>query len=687
MADKLSKDELVDIKNKLIMAKKLNEDQLQAQMREAIERYTGVFVPAIGLNWDVVLNEIYPIIQYNLPSTFFRNPRVFLKPRNKTFISKKRNPLSGVMEEIELDSSKSAATQEAILNYVLSEIKFKQEVRKVLMDALLFRFGALWHGYKGNFGMTDERSIYIKDENVFVKRLSPLRLLKDPAVNMSNLDEARWIARSFDYPLKDLLEDDRLNINRKEIKGKIGYGDKVLTGDNKLIPGDIIVPGTKPLIDFADKDYKNQLGSRFVEVFEIFIRPTPKEKRNGEKGKVILYTFEQSEPLRESKWPYKAEGWPVQILQFNELNDSQFGLADIDTYRQDADQKNAIVNLQLRNAQENSKVWVGVAKEGTNEEDVDAIKQGNQTIIMFEGGNPRDKMFVASAGGQASNELYLIDQRIDKSLQDKSGVSDLKKGFIQSGEESATSVKIRSAGGSARPAYRQDIMAEMLKESCHFLNQLLKQFFPVDKAVRIVGSRDIEWSDNPTEQEVQADTDVEIDVISMLPEDPEKEIQQLQVVLQLMVQGLTDPVIAQKIATEGKTIELTPIIEQLLNRLKIKDPNVFRNTRPEESQGFVAVAEIRAAKQNVEVAMITPPEMIGQSPLPSPPAQGQDHVARMEVYDAILKLVSQEAPDSAVVQVLTQLMQIHAALLEEEQSKQATPGRVLKKPSMQMMGA
>src|SRR3990167_6273708 len=288
VADKLSSSELSDIKNQLLMAKKLNEDQLESQMVEAIERYTGVFIPSIGKDWDVVLNEIYPIIQYNLPSIFFRNPRVFLKPRNRTFIAKKRNPLTGIMEEMELDSSKSAQTQEAILNYVLSEIRYKNEVRKVLLDALLFRFGVLWHGYKGNFGMTDERSMHIKDENVYVKRLNPMRFLKDPAVNISNLDEARWVARSFDYPLKDLIEDDTLNVDKKQLKGKIGFGDKILTGENKVLPGDVIMPVNKPLIDFADKDYKNQLGSRFVEIFEVFIRPTPKEKRNGEKGKVVL---------------------------------------------------------------------------------------------------------------------------------------------------------------------------------------------------------------------------------------------------------------------------------------------------------------------------------------------------------------------------------------------------------------
>lgn len=657
------------------MAKRLNEDCLEAQMREAIQRYTGVFIPNIGQNWDVVLNEIYPIIQYNLPSTFFRNPRVFLKPRNRTFIAKKRNPLSGVMEEMTLDSSKSATTQEAILNYALSEIKYKKETRKVLLDALLFKFGILWHGYKGNFGMTDELSMTIKDENVFVKRLNPLRFLKDPAVNLSNLDEARWIARSFDYPLEYLYEDDSLNVDKKQIKGKLGYGDKVKVGEEPMYGSDVIMPKFNSLIDFAEKDYKSSTGSKFVEVFEIFIRPTPREKREGKKGKVVLYTFEQKEELKLSRWPYKAEGWPAGILQFNELNDSQFGLADIDTYRQDADQKNAIVNLQLRNAQENSKVWVGLSKEGANEEDIDAVKQGDQTIVRFEGGNPRDKMFVASAGGQGSSELYLIDQRIDKSLQDKSGVSDLKKGFVQSGEESATSVKIRSAGGSARPAYRQDIMAEFLKDSTHFLNQLLKQYLPYDKAVRIIGSMDLEWSQNPTEEEVQADTDVEIDVISMLPEDPEKEIQELQTVLALMVQSLTVPEIKQKLMEEGKTIELTPIIEQLLLRLKIKDPSVFRNIKPEESQGFVSVSEVRAAKDNANAALS------GSQQIPSPPAMGQDHRARLEIYTEILQIISQLG-DTEASKVLSQLVQIHTALLEEEQKNQATPGVRMKAASI-----
>jgi hypothetical protein len=226
-------------------------------------------------------------------------------------------------------------------------------------------------------------------------------------------------------------------------------------------------------------------------------------------------------------------------------------------------------------------------------------------------------------------------------------------------------------------------MADMLRDSTHYLNQLLKQFTPIDKAVRIVGSLDIEWSQDPSEQDVQADTDVEIDVISMLPEDPEKEIQQLNMVLQLMVQGLSDPNIRQKLAEEGKTIELSPIIEQLLTRLKIKNPDIFRNIKPEESQGFVSVSEIRAAKDNVNAALS------GSLELPSPPALEQDHMARLEMYSEVAGILEAAAPESQAMQILQQLIQIHTALLEEITNQQSAPGSnpKLSKPSMNMVGA
>lgn len=668
------------LKGEISMAETLNEEELKPMMVEAIERYTGKHIPDVGSDWDIILNEVYPIIQNELPSIFFRNPHAFLKPKQKTYITKKRDPVSGKKVDVQVDAQKSARTQEGILNYNIEEMGYKRETRKVLLDALLFPHGILWHGYKGDFGMTEEQSYWIKDEKVFVKRISPSRFIKDPSVTMSNLDEARWVGRVIDIPFDDLLEDNKLNVNKKEIKGFVGYGDKV-GGKKKSPTGDFVQP--KPLLDSTTKEFKESTDAKFVRCYEIYLRPTKKEKREGSSGRILLLCEDQFKPLRDDPWKIKAEGFPSKVLQFNELNDSMFGMPDLDAYKSIADQKNIISNLQIRNAQENSKTWVGISKEGANEDDIEAVQQGTNTIVTFESENPRDRMFVANAGGNASSELYLLDQRIQKNLEDKSGVTDLKRGFLQSGEESATSVKLRAAGGGARPAYRQDLMSDFLKESFHYINQLLKQFVTQEDAVRVMGTLDIEWTDNLSKEELQADVDVDIDVISMLPENPEKEVRELNTVLQLVVQALTSPEIRAKLGQEGKTIEISPIIEQLLIRLRIKDPNVFRNIRPEDQEGYVKVSEMNAAKANVQAALQ------GSQQLPSPPQPGQDHRARIDVYSTVLTLI-QEMGDSIAKQLLTQLVQMQRMIQQKEAEKQNNkPGTKvtgLDKPKIQTVG-
>lgn len=678
----LSNTRIQNLMSEIKMAEAFNKEEIEPIAREAIERYCGDYVPAFGADWDIVLNEIYPIIQNNLPSIFFRTPRAFLKPRNKTYIAKKRDPITGKMENVQMDSQKSANTQSAIVNYQISDKKYKKQTRKVLLDALLFPHGVMWHGYKGEWGMTDENDMFIKSGEVFFKRISPMRFIKDPCVSFFDLDEGQWVGRIIDIRLEDLLADKELDVDKKQIKGIPGFGEKVGTATainkQRLQGSDITSIHKKDLLSYADESFKKSDASKFVKAYEIFLRANKEERNKGYKGWILLLTDEQDRPLRVNEWKIKAEGFPAHLLQFNEVPDKMMGISDIKTYASIADQKNVIVNLQIRNAQENTKVWVGLSRGGVSEEDVERVQQGENTILVFDGDiKPSERMFVASPGGQASSELYIIDQRIQRNLEDKSGVTDLKRGFLQSGEESAASVKIRAAGQGARPAYRQDIMADFLMDSIHYIVQLNRQFIPFDEAVRITGTLDVVWSENPSEQEIQADTDIEIDVTSMLPESPETELQNLQQTLALMVQGLSDPNISQKLAQEGKVMNLSPIIEQILLRQKIKDPDIFRSIRPEESQGYVSVAELRAARENVNAALQ------GNGNIPSPPAEGQDHVARLEVYGSILNLI-QGLGESIASEILNQLVMVHQQLLQAEQEKNDTPGqRVnLKKPSI-----
>lgn len=689
---KLTKAELFELKNQIIMAETINREEIQPIMTESLERYMGRFLhPKFGYNWDIALNEVYPIVQTNLPAIFFRNPKFYLKPRQKTFIAKVLDPATGKKVETQLDSQKSANTQEAILNYTLDKIRYKQETRKVLLDGLLFPFGVMWHGYKGDWGMTEEQSLYVEDDMPFVERLCPTRFIKDPNVNMSNIHKARWVGRIIDVPYQDFMEDDALNIDKKLIKGFKGYGDKVGTASmlQATAAGQVPQTGggdTRPvgsmarnLIDFTEEGYKKSNAANFIRCYEIFLRPTKKQKREGKKGKILFLTFEQPEPLRENDWTIEAEGFPAKILCFNDLPDAMFGLDDVSTYKSIADNKNILVNLAIRNAQENSKLYVAVATAGMDgEEDVQKVQSGDQTILLFKGDSVTGKMQVSSGSGAGSGELYQAINYVQKNLDDKSGVTDLRRGVLQSGEESAESVKLRAGAASARPAYRQDLMADFLKESGHYINQLNKQFMPFTDAVRIIGSMDLQWSDKPTKEEVQADTDVDIDPISMLPESPEDEAQRLQLVLNLMEGAINNPGIAQKIAQEGMTFNLSPVIEQLLMRLKIKDPDIFRAIKPEESGGYSSNQQLQLAEANVQAAMHGQPVR--------PPQEGDDHKAQMYVYQSIAQLLAEAGQQqSAAFQQLSALIQATAAMMQEEQEKQATVGQKVgpKKPFLE----
>ena len=71
---KIDKEDLFDLKNQVIMAETLNRENLEPIMTESLQRYMGKFVPKYGYNWDIVLNEVYPIIQTSLPAIFFSHP-------------------------------------------------------------------------------------------------------------------------------------------------------------------------------------------------------------------------------------------------------------------------------------------------------------------------------------------------------------------------------------------------------------------------------------------------------------------------------------------------------------------------------------------------------------------------------------------------------------------------------------
>ena len=155
------------------LCEKLIDTELRPKMDEAMKRYIGEYIPQNADDWDVLINEIYANVQLNLPSTFFQTPRVYCRAKNKNYIAKELDPVTGRKIPVLKDSQKSSVTQEAVMNYLIQENNYKDEVRKVNLDAHLFPYGASWKGYYGDFGIGDDGTIDFGKKKLFYSLCLP----------------------------------------------------------------------------------------------------------------------------------------------------------------------------------------------------------------------------------------------------------------------------------------------------------------------------------------------------------------------------------------------------------------------------------------------------------------------------------------------------------------------------------
>ena len=98
------------------------------------------------------------------------------------------------------------------------------------------------------------------------------------------------------------------------------------------------------------------------------------------------------------------------------------------------------------------------------------------------------------------------------------------------------------------------------------------------------------------------------------------------------------------------------------------NPDIYRSIKPEESEGFVSVKEIRDARENVNAAL----QGATIDQIPSPPNEANDHRARLEVYMSIKALTEQVG---VVTETLDQLIQVQGALMQQAAEKEASPGQ------------
>jgi len=458
---KSSSNEYKDWEARLSVAHKVHEKRV----KEPTERNRKYYK---GDQWhDAEANKLYkdhPIdniifsnIQTIKPSINFSNPKIFVKPRNPV-----RRTENGV-----INTFQAAKLVQMLANYDYRELRLKRQMDKVLIDSLMGPFGCMYMGYtlkteKFKGGDENEKQIeiheLIKEDSPFAVRLSPMDLRIDPMGQDHLLEDHRWIGVRWLKPLEDVKDDPRysnlrgLKPNHKvDIKKVMGMGPD----------GDIV-------LDHNDLNKMSPEGLwEMVEGWDLWDKKTHRLRTVVEgHGRF----------LRDDKeWPLDMEGFPVEMLYFNENPDDAIPVDDIGIYIDSQDELNRIKALKLEHLRRVSRRRFAARQEALDEEAKDQLMYGPDGVVIEVDGDPNTS-FLPLRDAAISQDFHIVEQSLKQGIREESGINQFEKG-IGRGVDSATESQLIAQGTAVRRADREmqfkDFALRVSKKLLHIRQQTL----------------------------------------------------------------------------------------------------------------------------------------------------------------------------------------------------------------------
>ena len=567
-----TKDESFVMKNLVQMAREKRDAIITPLYEKGSALYQGLN-PASGdaltSQEFINVNTVYADTEVLKPALFFRNPKIFITPKSPFFIATRTDPLTGQKQQVKMDGPRAAHTVEIGVNYNFREKNFEKEAKKCVADAILTPMGIIMVGYNTEFGVDEQENEFIKEEDIFFKWQDPRLFLIDPEADC--ISNARWCGREIFMPMEDFVDNQRYKASvRKEVRegrGLVGFQQTMKTPQAQSV-----------LIDKADSLFREHSSAKRVHLIELWIKPTMEERRKLRKeqqgGKVVVIVQGIDEPAVVDKWPFKMDGFPWAEIVLHPINSEFYGMPSWLPYEQQLIEKNKIRTYQLENAKMHGNLKTYVDKDKVDEEARKRAASGTPEIVEVQG--PPGQAVFQPGIPNVSVEFYRVDEKVNKDQENISGISDVKRGALARRAETATQANIQDRSSNTRTDYNRQDVADWIQTIARKVIQLMKQFYDTERIIRVVGSTEIEWSDNFSKSDITDEVDIEVDVATLQPiNDPIRQRQALDL-LQLSIQAISNPQVLQKLISEGANISLSEMIKELLKTLEIKNERIFQ---------------------------------------------------------------------------------------------------------------
>ena len=452
-------------KARIEIGQKRKKDAFDERAKRMRQMFKGDHFPDAPEGEYIVINYCYAILKSILPQIYFQDPYLFLD--------------AGDGETTD-DSTKAA---EAVLNHFWYKMKVKRQIKKIILDALIYGFGLGKIGYntetiKEKLESGADYTEKIKKEYPFFVRTSPLNVVFDTDVN--SIDDIKWLAVNY-----FIREDDARQRypNAKDIKGDYYNIESSFVDEQKF-----------------GNEIQNDI--KRLSIWEI---------QDLVSGKILTVSKNVNDFLKPPMDNiYKLDGFNYKFLYLNEIPDEIYPLSDLEQI------KDIVLELDKTETQLINHRGKGQRKI-VSEEQIWATPEDKENFFNSEdmqnaevhvGKIEAIKVFDASTQDAA---LYNIQTELKDNLNNISANGSNQRAVESSTQKTATEVNVIDKNANLRNSERVDCVTDFTIDVAENLIKVLQQFMSKKVSVKYESG----WKEF-TKENIKGNHNVRINIGDML---------------------------------------------------------------------------------------------------------------------------------------------------------------------------
>ena len=460
----MAKENVQDWGNKIRHARENHEKTVEKPTKLYRNYYAGRQWSHMGedsrtsYNNEIVDNIVFTAVSTIKPAISQNRPKIFAKPR------KSQCMIQGQM----VDSSLLVQRVEILAQFLFDELDVKEETDKAIVDALIGSCGYVMIGY--DVEVLEEEVTpgtfldHIEDENIYVKRVSPLDVLRDPNVKDHNIDHDEWIAIKWQKTLEEVKKDStykntkdlQINVDIREDQGMMAKVDTRMGGNPKDLISDSGIFGR-------------------VEGWDIW------DKKNG---RLLVYVEGHHSFLRDTDWPLDyGNSYPLESVWFNYNPDETYAVADTATYQSKQDFLNRFESKIVDHVSRIADRKYAYDGKRVNPNEMDKFAHGPSGTYIKTKGDPNTAITVVK-DSTISQDLYATVATIKQDIYRQVGIAQFESGGAEK-LQTAQEGEMIGQGISARRTERATMVERFLSKVIKKMLKIAQQTLPADTELPI----------------------------------------------------------------------------------------------------------------------------------------------------------------------------------------------------------